>query len=519
MQEPTEDKDDEASISMENETEDENLNRTFAVRRKAAKRTLPWDLAAGELDLVSPSQAEDIRATKKPRLEEPISASTDETTANTALADRAVALPADSDQADADPVTGAPASSYWSPEEDAKLKSAVVANTCRRKCGKQYIKDWVSIAALFPYRTQVQCSSRWHYCLNRNNIDQVSERTGKWSEDEDSKLKDSVQMHGGNNWGAIAVLVPGRTSKQCCSRWKDVLDIEGAIKSRGKWAEDEDIKLKDAVQTHGVRNWCAIIALVPSRTKKQCQCRWYSVLDPSIDRTSGHSGKWSEDEDIKLKDSVQTHGGKNWGAIAELVPGRTRIQCVKRWKTALDPSIDRTSGRTGHWTEDEDIKLKDAVQTHGGKNWSGISALVPGRTKMQCTHRWYSILDPSIDRAGGRPCKWAEDEDIKLKGAVQTHGGKNWGAIAALVPGRTEVQCRSRWHGTLIPNMEPTTTRVGKWSEDEDIKLKDAVQVHGSKKWNEIAALVPDRTKRQCCNRWHQVLVPRIDRASERSGT
>jgi hypothetical protein len=43
------------------------------LRRKAAKRTLPWDLKPGELDLVSPQQqTEDIQATKKPRLETPI---------------------------------------------------------------------------------------------------------------------------------------------------------------------------------------------------------------------------------------------------------------------------------------------------------------------------------------------------------------------------------------------------------------------------------------------------------------
>jgi hypothetical protein len=81
--------------------------------------------------------------------------------------------------------------------------------------------------------------------------------------------------------------------------------------------------------------------------------------------------------------------------------------------------------------------LKDAVQAHRGKNWEIVAALVPGRTKVQCRKRWKAALDPSIDLAAGRTCKWSEDEVIKLKDAVQTHGGKNWGAIAALVPGRT----------------------------------------------------------------------------------
>jgi hypothetical protein len=67
----------------------------------------------------------------------------------------------------------------------------------------------------------------------------------------------------------------------------------------------------------------------------------------------------------------------------------------------LNPSIDRTP-RTGKWTEDEDSKLKDAVQTHGGKNWGAIAALVPGRTNDQCRHRWQGVLDPSVALTAGR---------------------------------------------------------------------------------------------------------------------
>jgi hypothetical protein len=52
MQEPPEEAGD--SISAEDVREDPNLNDTFAVRRKAAKRILPWDLTTGELHLVSP---------------------------------------------------------------------------------------------------------------------------------------------------------------------------------------------------------------------------------------------------------------------------------------------------------------------------------------------------------------------------------------------------------------------------------------------------------------------------------
>jgi hypothetical protein len=90
MQESTEEA--EASIPTENVEDSPNPNGTFALCRKAAKRTLPWDLKAGELDLLSPPQAEDIPATKKRRLEEPFSATTDEAAAKISSHDTAVSL-------------------------------------------------------------------------------------------------------------------------------------------------------------------------------------------------------------------------------------------------------------------------------------------------------------------------------------------------------------------------------------------------------------------------------------------
>jgi myb proto-oncogene protein len=111
----------------------------------------------------------------------------------------------------------------------------------------------------------------------------------------------------------------------------------------------------------------------------------------------------------------------------------------------LKPNINRANERTGKWTPEEDTKLKDALQMKDGNNWGAVAALVPGRTKNQCWHRWCDTLNPSIDRAYERTGDWIVDEDSKLKDTVQTHVGKNWDAIAAMVPGRVESQCRNRW--------------------------------------------------------------------------
>jgi hypothetical protein len=537
MQEPTEDT--EASISTENVREGPNLNLVEAHRRPT-KRTLPCDLKVGDLDPVPllPPQAEDIRAMKKPRLEKPFSAPTDEAARKLSSNDTAVSLPAAAaaaaaaaaDNTDVDLVKGAQGTVHWTTEEDAELKSAVT-NTSKKKYGEEYRIDWGAIAALVTGRTQRQCYNRWKDVLNpiiyraigRTGTcveeeasklkDEVQKHdTGKWEADEDTKLKDAVQTHGDNNWGAIAALFTGRKQRQCYNRWHELTDtsIDPARGRTDEFAEDKDTKLKDGVETHD-------------------------------------TGKWAEVEDTMLKDAINTHGNYNWGAIAALVTGRTQRQCYNRWHDLAETSIDRASECTssdediklkdaaqthdmGKWAEDEDTKLKDAVQTYGDKKWGAVAALVTGRTQRQCYNRWHDLSNTSIDRLREHMGKcaedeytrlkdavqthdtgtWAEDEDTKLKDAVQTHGDKKWGAVAALVTGRTQRQCYNRWHDLSSTSIDPARGRAGKWSAFEDSKLKYAVQTHGGQNWGAIAALVSGRDKRQCHRRWRNALDPSI---------
>jgi hypothetical protein len=531
-----------------------------------------------------------------PRLEEPLSAPADEAATHISSHD-AVSPPAPADaptaaHANEDPVKGTRAMGPWTPGEDTKLTTAVT-NTFKKKWGQENIIDWVAIAALVPGRTKKQCRHRWNDALHPSidqaperpgkltededvklknavqtcwnnwrdvldpSIDRATGRSGTWTTDEDIKLTDAVQLHNGKNWDAIAALVPGRTKEQSYSRWHNVLDLKG-----GCWTAVEDSNLKDAVHTNCGNNWAAIAALIPCRTKSQCSHRWHNVLNPIIDRANGRKGKWAEvedrgptgthpshhpghyippqqmpvsgmyqrqmypgmptmpsypqmyprmpnmppypgmpymspnmmlrpggmpyypgqgdqmpylqygyeddarasgapEEDAKLT-NVVTNGSKkelgkecrtDWAAATVLVPGQT-----------LHSSIDWATGRTGTWAEDEDIKLKNAVQTYGGNNWAAVAALIPGRTKEQCCNRWRKVLDPSIDRSTElKGVCWTAVEDSKLKDAVQTHCGKNcknWAAIAALVPGRTEPQCRDRWYNALNPNIALTARRT-----------------------------------------------------------
>jgi hypothetical protein len=134
------------------------------VRRKTAKRTLPWDLKERELDLVLPPQDEDIPARKKPRLEEHLPTTTDEDTRKTASPDVSVGLPpptADNDDENAGPVTdtqrnadATPATGSWTLEEDAKLTS-VLASTSKKKWGKVAKPDGLQFPRWFQVEREI----------------------------------------------------------------------------------------------------------------------------------------------------------------------------------------------------------------------------------------------------------------------------------------------------------------------------------------------------------------------------
>jgi hypothetical protein len=281
--------------------------------------------------LVSPPD-EDIPARKKPRLQESLPVTASEADTLSGSPDASVAAPPIA--GGRDPVAASPTQPNagatwvprrgWTPEADTKLTTAKA--TCKKKYGENYRTDWVAVAALVPGRTKQQCKDRWYILQLHSKSDETTARVGKW------------------------------------------------------WTQDEDSTLEG--------DWAAISSLVSGRTKHQCWNRWHVILESKKNETIARRGTWTTKEDAKLKDAVEKHNGKDWAAISELVPGRTKRQCNKRRHDVLHARSHETIKRTGAWTIDEDSTLEHAVEKHNGENWAAISALVPSRTKMQCYDRW-----------------------------------------------------------------------------------------------------------------------------------
>ena len=151
--------------------------------------------------------------------------------------------------------------------------------------------------------------------------------------------------------------------------------------------------------------------------------------------------------------------------------------------------------KMGKWTAEEDSLLHIYVPKYGEKSWRKISQHIPGRTSIQCLHRWSKILKPGLVKG-----PWTAEEDEKLKVWVSREGATKWAQASGFINGRSGKQCRERWFNTLNPNV-----KKGNWSQEEDKVIFDLYQKYGSS-WSKIARFIPGRTENAIKNRFYSTV-------------
>jgi myb proto-oncogene protein len=109
-----------------------------------------------------------------------------------------------------------------------------------------------------------------------------------------------------------------------------------------------------------------------------------SAIGYSVVPDSFHD-RWQPTEDDQLRQLVTQHGAANWPLIASFVTGRTARQCRDRWNRYLNPILNRSP-----WTPEEDDLLSQERQRLGAK-WTQIATFFLGRTDMQCKNRWHML--------------------------------------------------------------------------------------------------------------------------------
>nr|AKP06175.1 MYB7 [Diospyros kaki] len=113
---------------------------------------------------------------------------------------------------------------------------------------------------------------------------------------------------------------------------------------------------------------------------------------------------------------------------------------------------------------------------------------------------------PCCDKANVKKGPWSPEEDAKLKEYIEKHGtGGNWIALpqkAGLK--RCGKSCRLRWLNYLRPNI-----KHGEFSEDEDRIICSLFSSIGSR-WSIMAAQLPGRTDNDIKNYWNTKLKKKL---------
>ncbi|KAG6096598.1 hypothetical protein E4U30_001404 [Claviceps sp. LM220 group G6] len=282
--------------------------------------------------------------------------------------------------------------------------------------------------------------------VSEDNSDSLQTNSGKfWTLEEHDLLLRLKEA--GESWQEISEKLE-RTPRACQNQYKQRFVVFPGSKAslRAKlnkpWTDEENkllLELKKAGRT-----WKEISESM-GRTPGACRSHYFEKrFQVSETETSQGSlqleneEEWTAEEEkslFQLKASDKT-----WPEIANRLPGRTDLDCQRRYEERFDAygtempqgSLQAKLNKLKPWTEEED-KLLLTLKEAGVKKWQEISESL-GRTSYACQSRYGKYIEKvsETEKLKNEGFKWTAEEEkllVQLKASDKTFKPEMWSKI------------------------------------------------------------------------------------------
>lgn len=272
------------------------------------------------------------------------------------------------------------------------------------------------------------------------------------------------------------------------------------------WSTEEDETLLRAVleeheDENGDEDWDTIAKLFPGKSAVQCLKRYLMLKQQHQEETQSARGSIvpadlssSPSQDRETTEATQQDASHGKEDEAASEEDDEDVPPSPKKRSRLPPA----SEGAGTWTQDELELLKKLVETYrdSAPKWNQVSENFPNHTAIECLTKWQSITNPPVIKGKG---SWTAEEDAILMEKRQLYGRK-WAKIASHLPGRQGKQCRERFVNHLDPAL-----RKGEWTDDEEAILIAMHQQYGNR-WANIAKNLPGRSDNDVKNHWYSTI-------------